>query len=550
MLIGLGWGAVIVNLDRMLLVGMAHDSSLKRNAVLAVPRIVLALVLGVVIATPLTLQVFHQEIDTRIVSLQADASDAYKSQLDSDARFRKLPALTKQVAAEQAIVATGGRNDPALATVQAQVSAARGAYDSAVSTNQQLTAQAQCELNGTCGTKVAGTGTAYQSAKSAADAQTGTVAGAKSSLDAAVAAAKDAEARSASEAASNLKTDEAELAALTEKQKQLQAAFDATNANNNGILIRLQALTKLSDENATLGLAHQMLSLLFICIELLPVLMKVLSNLGPPSTYDRLTALRDGGNLAVEQVQQQTRREMEVAQAELLVMAERERVEREKQVILARHEAVQARKTAEAREAAQAREAAEALEAAKAREASEARKATRAKRAAEARAAAEARRSAEAQAAAEALAVAEARRAARARRAAEARRSAEAQAAAEALAVAEAQRVAEAAEARRVAEAQAAADAERVAEARRAARARRAAQTKAAAEAKAAAQAREAAEALEAARAEFEAAKAELEQQAADESGSWLWDTGPVGFARNAAVRTVKTVTRRIPTGV
>src|SRR3954465_14716228 len=73
--IGLFWGLVIVNLDRMLLVGMAHDASLKRNLVMAVPRVGLALVLGVVIATPLTLQVFHKEIDTQIVALQAEASD-------------------------------------------------------------------------------------------------------------------------------------------------------------------------------------------------------------------------------------------------------------------------------------------------------------------------------------------------------------------------------------------------------------------------------------------------------------------------------------------
>src|SRR3954447_19998452 len=37
--IGLFWGLVIVNLDRMLLVGMAHDASLKRNLVMAVPRV-------------------------------------------------------------------------------------------------------------------------------------------------------------------------------------------------------------------------------------------------------------------------------------------------------------------------------------------------------------------------------------------------------------------------------------------------------------------------------------------------------------------------------
>src|SRR5919112_1571338 len=49
LLLGVGWGFVIVNLDRMLLVGMAHDSSLKRNLLMAVPRVGLALVLGIVI---------------------------------------------------------------------------------------------------------------------------------------------------------------------------------------------------------------------------------------------------------------------------------------------------------------------------------------------------------------------------------------------------------------------------------------------------------------------------------------------------------------------
>src|SRR3954462_1722458 len=63
LLIGIGWGTVIVNLDRMLLVGMAHDSSLKRNLMLAVPRVGLALILGIVISTPLTLQIFHKEIE-------------------------------------------------------------------------------------------------------------------------------------------------------------------------------------------------------------------------------------------------------------------------------------------------------------------------------------------------------------------------------------------------------------------------------------------------------------------------------------------------------
>src|SRR5215203_2480548 len=47
--VGLGWGLVIINLDRMLLVGMAHDASWVRNVAMAVPRIALAVLLGTVI---------------------------------------------------------------------------------------------------------------------------------------------------------------------------------------------------------------------------------------------------------------------------------------------------------------------------------------------------------------------------------------------------------------------------------------------------------------------------------------------------------------------
>src|SRR3954471_11500076 len=111
LLVGLGWGAVVVNLDRMLLVGMAHDASLKRNLVLAVPRVGLALILGWVIATPLTLQVFAKEIDTEIVTMQAERGDTYRASLTDDARFAHLPELNQRIAASEAVVASGGRAD-------------------------------------------------------------------------------------------------------------------------------------------------------------------------------------------------------------------------------------------------------------------------------------------------------------------------------------------------------------------------------------------------------------------------------------------------------
>jgi hypothetical protein len=336
LLVGLGWGAVVVNLDRMLLVGMAHDASLKRNLVMAVPRVGLALVLGVVVATPLTLQVFHKEIDTEIVAMQAEAADAYRAGLEADTRFAHLPELEERIASQESIVASGGRADAGLTDVRAEVTEKQAVLDQAVGTARELEAKAQCELDGTCGTGDAGTGTAYEQARAAADGQAAVVASARSELEAAVAAASAAEGRSAALATSSLDGDRAELTRLTEEQDRLQAAFDATNEGSGGILLRLEALDRLGDRNATLAAAQFMLSLLFMCVEILPVLMKLLLNFGPPSAYDRLVALRDSGDVEIEELAQESRWTVAQAKEELLVMAERERVDRQKAAILAR----------------------------------------------------------------------------------------------------------------------------------------------------------------------------------------------------------------------
>jgi hypothetical protein len=339
LLIGLGWGAVIVNLDRMVLVGMGHDSSWKRNLVLAVPRVGLALILGIVVATPLTLQVFHKEIDAEIVQMQTERSDAYRTGLESDARFADLPALRSQIAAAESVVASGGQTDAGLAVVQNDVTARQAELDAALGTAQTLEAKAQCELDGTCGTGERGAGTAYQQARAAADAQAAVVASARAALSSATDAASAAQARSAQLAGSSLSDDKASLTRLTAEQDRLQAAFDATNEGSGGILMRLEALDRLGNSNGTLAAAQFMLSLLFMSVEILPVLMKLLLNFSPPSAYDRLAELRDTGDVEIEELAQESRLTVAKAKEELLVMAEQERVDRQKQAVIARRRA-------------------------------------------------------------------------------------------------------------------------------------------------------------------------------------------------------------------
>ncbi|MCW2508189.1 MAG: conserved rane protein of unknown function [Modestobacter sp.] len=342
--VGLGWGLVIVNLDRMLLVGMAHDASWQRNVAMAVPRIALAVLLGTVISTPLTLQVFNKEIDATVVTLQAEAGDRFTTELDADARYTQIPVLQQRIAEEQAVLAGGGATDPnadpRVTAAIADRAAKQAAYDAAQATYADLQAKAQCELDGTCGSGTAGPGDAYQSAAAAAATQATVRDAAKDELDGAEAALLDARTTAGQDAASNgarsvalaqadLTNDQAELARLTDARTAEQAAFQAQNSQADGLLARLEAMDRLAADRPAAGTAHLMLFLLFLSVELLPVLMKVLLNFGEPTAYEQLEKMRDEEDVEAERIRRDGRQRAQQARADLVVAAETDRMARE-----------------------------------------------------------------------------------------------------------------------------------------------------------------------------------------------------------------------------
>ncbi|WP_071288553.1 DUF4407 domain-containing protein [Mycolicibacterium llatzerense] len=334
--IGAGWGLLILAFDRSLMVGMSNSPSMRRNLLMAVPRVVLALVMGSVVSTPLTLQIFHKETAAEIATMHREAADAFRQNLAMDARFTLIPDLERQVADAKARVVSGGGTDPAVKDKQA-------AYDAAFAKYQDLQAAAQCELNGTCGTGKAGVAEAYEQAKAAADRQLAVLNAAKRDLDTAGAA-------SAAQAQAGLAKIEADLASLTGDRDGLQADFDAHNADNTGLLIRLEALDRLGSKRAILGWAHALLWAMFTCIELLPVLVKLLMTMGTSTEYDRVQKSQDGGAADVFEAQTQCWRDAAHARSRIGVdAAQKERdiaqAEMQKDVTVAQDRA--------AREAAQ-----------------------------------------------------------------------------------------------------------------------------------------------------------------------------------------------------
>jgi Domain of unknown function (DUF4407) len=64
--LALFWGVTVLNLDRFLVVSLGYPRNPLQLVLLALPRLLLAIIVSSVIATPLVLTIFHQEISLQL----------------------------------------------------------------------------------------------------------------------------------------------------------------------------------------------------------------------------------------------------------------------------------------------------------------------------------------------------------------------------------------------------------------------------------------------------------------------------------------------------
>lgn len=154
----------------------------------------------------------------------------------------------------------------------------------------------------------------------------------------------DAQAQTAAEARKELPTAQAALNATQADQAQQISAFNTQNKSNAGLLTRLQALNQATAGNSTLSAARWLLFALFVIIELLPVMIKTMLNLGPESTYDRLLKEEERRQLRVAEHNRALRQRTQMMEAEaeqaaaqaMLTAWEAERQEITQEIIAAR----------------------------------------------------------------------------------------------------------------------------------------------------------------------------------------------------------------------
>lgn len=290
--IGLCWAVVILNLDRMLIVSMNGLRTARLKIAAALPRLALALVIGTVISTPLVLRVFQPEVDAQLSIIQAQGIQQAEQGLNR--AYSRITQLQNEQTRLQDLIA--GRSAPSVAA-DPDVVAATKAFQAADDSYQKLNEQALCEQDGTCGTHRAGSGASFQDKENAAQQALRVRNQAKQHLDqvtATVTARLQSAARTQrAQARRQLPGVQRDLATEQDRRRAAESLDIQAQNQDTGLIARLEALEQVTAHHPVAWLAHAMLFLLFVLIELLPVITKILSSLGTRSLYEKLVQRAD-----------------------------------------------------------------------------------------------------------------------------------------------------------------------------------------------------------------------------------------------------------------
>ena len=276
---GLFWGALIFNLDRYIVstfgVGDGKKTISRQELLEAAPRLLMAMILGFVIATPLELKLFESEIKAEIarenlITTQEQNTNAIKVAQFQNAQDLQEITTLRRITKE---------HEEEIASLKIKRDKAYNKY--------------MCELNGTCGTGKPGEGPVFREAK------------------AAYTQLNEEFTQLNSEYSEKRRADYKRIEELNEKAeanlknaKEAVARTETDMQGRNGLLAQLSAISSLSYEKkavmkiddegnqvishyetqkTTVWYAKWLITILFIFIEIAPILFKMMTERG---TYD------------------------------------------------------------------------------------------------------------------------------------------------------------------------------------------------------------------------------------------------------------------------
>jgi hypothetical protein len=244
---GLVWGLMIFNLDRYIVSSMRKEGRASREIRMAVPRILLAIIISIVIARPLELKIFEKEIQPELVVMEQQKSAEQQSVLKA-----------KYTPQQDSIKVTVQRLKNEIAT--------------SADKRDELAKIAQEEADGTGGSKRRNLGPIYKVKKADAD-------------------------RAEEELNQITQNNQLQISELEKQLSESNASMSGEIASLEKIALtgpaaRMEALDRLTAQSSAIAWAHWFILLLFISIETAPVFVKLISSKGP---YDNLLKIEEHG---------------------------------------------------------------------------------------------------------------------------------------------------------------------------------------------------------------------------------------------------------------
>jgi hypothetical protein len=242
---GILWGLLIFNLDRFIVSSMRKEGKLSRELWMALPRIVLAVLISIVIAKPLELKIFEKEINSELIMMNLEE----QSKKEDEIKLKYAPLQD---------------------SLKSEINALKTEVTNKTQVRDELVRMAQEEADGTGGSRKKNLGPIYKVKKANADAA-------------------EKELRQLIEK-NEVQIAQLEKRILSNDSTVLAQISSLEEAKLNGPAARIEAMSRLTGQNASMWWAEWFIILLFIALETSPVFVKLLSGKGP---YDNLIKIEE-----------------------------------------------------------------------------------------------------------------------------------------------------------------------------------------------------------------------------------------------------------------
>lgn len=242
---GVLWGLMIFNLDRYIVSSIKKTGTWWNQILMAIPRLILATFLGIIISKPLELKIFEKEVNKQLNTIIQRNKKQLQGEMNGRILQQSGPFETEKKQISDKIAQYQKSYDSASVELEKEIlgkqsglTSGKEGFGPNAKRKQELKEQRRQDLEN------------YQ--KQAAPRM--------AYLD-----------KEISKVYTNLETERKSTETFEDKF--------------NGFAARLQALDELGKNSAIIGLAATFIMGLFICLEISPVLVKLISHIGP---YDYL----------------------------------------------------------------------------------------------------------------------------------------------------------------------------------------------------------------------------------------------------------------------